>query len=68
MDKKPYMSVGMALLLAFTFIGQVDAQSFPGSKMSIVVPVAPGGGTDLLGRLIAERLEKKWRNTRRCRE
>jgi tripartite-type tricarboxylate transporter receptor subunit TctC len=53
----------MVLLLALTPITQAEAQNFPGSKMSIVVPVAPGGGTDLLGRVVAERLEKKWHNT-----
>ena len=54
-------AVGFILLASTAH--EAPAQSFPGSKMSIVVPVAPGGGTDLLGRVFAERLEKKWRNT-----
>jgi tripartite-type tricarboxylate transporter receptor subunit TctC len=53
----------LALVLALMPICQARAQNFPGSKMSIVVPVVPGGGTDLLGRVIAERLEKKWHNS-----
>lgn len=53
----------LVLVLALMPVCQARAQNFPGSKMSIVVPVVPGGGTDLLGRVIAERLEKKWHNT-----
>jgi tripartite-type tricarboxylate transporter receptor subunit TctC len=63
MVTRPLSLAGMALLLALPLVQQADAQNFPGPKMSIVVPVVPGGGTDLLGRVIAERLEKKWRNT-----
>lgn len=55
---------GLAItaLLLLAMLGTAQAQGFPGAKMSIVIPAAPGGGTDLLGRLFAERLEKKWNN------
>ena len=53
----------LVLLALTTLCEQAKAENFPGSKMSIVVPVVPGGGTDLLGRLVAERLQKKWHNT-----
>jgi tripartite-type tricarboxylate transporter receptor subunit TctC len=52
-----------ALMLALMPVCTANAQKFPASKMSIVVPVVPGGGTDLLARVVAERLEKKWHNT-----
>jgi tripartite-type tricarboxylate transporter receptor subunit TctC len=58
-----HLAISIAALLMLTLFEKADAQTFPGSKMSIVVPVAPGGGTDLLGRVFAERLEKKWHNT-----
>ena len=54
---------GLALLLALASVHETRAQGFPGAKMSIVVPVVPGGGTDLLGRVVAQQLEKKWQNT-----
>jgi tripartite-type tricarboxylate transporter receptor subunit TctC len=53
----------LVLLALTTLCEQAKAENFPGSKMSIVVPVVPGGGTDLLGRLVAERLQKRWHNT-----
>jgi tripartite-type tricarboxylate transporter receptor subunit TctC len=48
-------------LLAATMIGgRADAQAFPSRAVKIGVPFPAGGGTDLLARLIAEALSKKW--------
>lgn len=58
-----FTGVGAALLLAAALVSEAGAQGFPGAKMSILIPAAPGGGTDLLGRIFAEKLEKIWRNT-----
>lgn len=38
----------------------VFAQGFPSQTVKIVVPYAPGGGVDVLARVLAERLQKKW--------
>src|SRR5512145_1984938 len=35
------------------------AQSFPSKAIQIIVPLAPGGGTDLLARVIADKLRDK---------
>lgn len=40
--------------------GAESVDSFPGQTVKIVVPYIPGGITDLLGRALAGRLEKKW--------
>src|SRR5262245_13413663 len=56
------VAAAVGLLLPVTLLAQAGGQNFPGSKMTILIPAAPGGGTDLLGRILAERLEAKWRN------
>ena len=36
------------------------AQSFPGGLVRIIVPFPPGGGTDVLGRLLSSELQALW--------
>jgi tripartite-type tricarboxylate transporter receptor subunit TctC len=36
------------------------AQSFPGGLVRIIVPFPPGGGTDVLGRLLSSELQLLW--------
>jgi tripartite-type tricarboxylate transporter receptor subunit TctC len=54
------------LCLTFLLIGAtaltapvVQAQSYPVKPVRIVVPTAPGGGTDLIGRLLAQNLSSQ---------
>lgn len=37
------------------------AQDFPSKRVTMVVPFAAGGGTDLAARVIAERLSERWK-------
>jgi tripartite-type tricarboxylate transporter receptor subunit TctC len=60
-----YMRPRHALLAAFIVCGFCDdacgpavAQSWPTRPLTMVVPFAPGGGTDVLGRIIGQRLSE----------
>ena len=47
-------------LLGAAWVGHTVAQSYPVKTVRIVVPYPPGGGNDLLGRPIAQKLAEKW--------
>src|SRR5262249_27156896 len=53
----------IGLLAAIALAPGADAQSFPSRPVKIGVPFPAGGGTDLLARLIAQALAKKWNQT-----
>ena len=45
----------VAALLALA-AGQAPAQGFPNKPIRVIVPYAPGGATDIMGRVVAQRL------------
>ena len=49
-----------AFVSAVIFVRSAAAQAFPSRPVKIAVPFPAGGGTDLLARVIAEALTKKW--------
>src|SRR5512140_3241215 len=45
-----------ALLAAGPVLAQSSADTYPSKPIHLILPFPPGGGTDILGRIIAERL------------
>jgi tripartite-type tricarboxylate transporter receptor subunit TctC len=52
-----YLAVSVAFCLGAVSAG---AQGWPARQITIVVPAAPGGVTDALGRVLAQRLSDDW--------
>jgi tripartite-type tricarboxylate transporter receptor subunit TctC len=50
-------TLGLALALA---MGPAGAQSWPQRTVRLVIPLPPGSGTDIAGRMLAERLAERW--------
>jgi len=57
MDGTRSLAVAAALCLAAS---AASAQNWPARPITIVVPAAPGGVTDALGRVLAQRLTEAW--------
>ena len=49
----------MSTALAFGLAGVAAAQSFPDRAVTLVIPFAAGGSTDVVGRIVAERMSQE---------
>jgi tripartite-type tricarboxylate transporter receptor subunit TctC len=47
-----------ATLLALGLTGQASAQDYPNHPIKLLVPFTPGGGTDLLARIVAQKMSE----------
>ena len=55
-----FSSTVIAALLAAAFANLAAAQSFPTKPGRIIVPFPPGGGTDVVSRLLGQKLTEAW--------
>lgn len=47
-------------MLLLVFVGTVQAQDYPKGPVKLVVPFTPGGPTDVIARLMSQKLEGLW--------
>ncbi len=62
--RKPFWMSVVAVLAAMTLSGHVQAQaespeSYPSKPVRVIIPFAPGGSTDIIGRLALEQLGRE---------
>jgi tripartite-type tricarboxylate transporter receptor subunit TctC len=50
----------LALFSPHTFGAEAAAQSYPNRPVRMIVPFAPGGGSDIVGRVMAQALTEHW--------
>jgi tripartite-type tricarboxylate transporter receptor subunit TctC len=53
----PWLIAGLIILFACPL---VSAQEYPTRPVRIIVPVGPGGATDIISRTLAQQLSKIW--------
>jgi tripartite-type tricarboxylate transporter receptor subunit TctC len=54
-----WRALSAIVVAALVPIAPAQAQHYPSKPVTLVMPYPPGGGTDLIGRLIGQRLEHK---------
>src|SRR5262245_25215410 len=55
---KPFR-LAAACLFAATYVTPAAAQEWPQKTIRIIVPFGPGGGSDIVSRIIAQQLQEK---------
>jgi tripartite-type tricarboxylate transporter receptor subunit TctC len=53
-------SIGLMLVSAWALPSAANAQAWPQRSVRFIVTLGPGSGVDIGGRLLADRLSKKW--------
>ena len=56
------MNITMCLLAGLALVlGSARAQDYPSRQIQIIVPFAPGGGTDIVSRTVAAKMTDSWK-------
>ena len=52
--------IGLLLAVALACGTSVQADEFPSKPIKLIVPYAAGGGTDIVARIVAQKLQDRW--------
>ena len=56
---RPLLTVVCACIFAMSLATPAPTQDWPQKNIRLIVPFGPGGGSDIIGRIIAQRLQEK---------
>jgi tripartite-type tricarboxylate transporter receptor subunit TctC len=59
LNMKKWLSATLVCLSGFSIAGLAHAQSWPTKQIKFIVPYPPGGGTDVIARIVQEPLSKE---------
>jgi tripartite-type tricarboxylate transporter receptor subunit TctC len=51
--------IGLAVLAALSIVATANAQTYPNGQVRLIVPTSPGGVTDTMARIVAQRLTEQ---------
>ena len=57
LPRRKFLQFAGAAAVAPAFSRVATAQTYPSRPITMIVPFAPGGSTDVLGRVLAERMK-----------
>ena len=56
---RPMLTIAAACILAAGLAAPAPAQNYPAQPIRIIISFGPGGGSDIIGRIIGQRLQEK---------